>query len=403
MESQNSNLTLPPNQTGNSNVNFSRGGYTTVAVFLGIIGVFGTFNNLLTIVAWAKNKSLRTPISIFLVNLNLGDFFVSVFATPLTFAANVTGRWLYGETACSCYAFLNAAAGVNSIFTLAVLSVERYLVIRCPLTTRKITRRLALVHVSLIWVMTLITTTPPFFGWGRYTPEGPGTSCSVNWESGKPSDVSYILFLFTVVLFIPLVIMVFCYWNVAYVVYKSSKRVADFTTVTRHTNLAKKETKVAVMVVLMVACFVICWGPYAVLSLYVAFGNAEKVTTTMAFIPSIVAKSSTVYNPIIYFALNKKFREAIIVILKCGKRSSQVSPQVNNAKEASSRISTVQSENHVYRSALNVAVAIPPPQRCSKTQGWRMNTVATNKINITRTFRRKANETVPGLRVEFVC
>ncbi len=62
------------------------------------------------------------------------------------------------------------------------------------------------------------------------------------------------------------------------------------------------------MVVVMITAFLVAWTPYASFALYVAAGNADKITPVMGTVPSLFAKMCTVYNPIIYFLLNKQVR-----------------------------------------------------------------------------------------------
>nr|QYF06567.1 ciliary opsin [Macrobiotus sp.] len=60
------------------------------------------------------------------------------------------------------------------------------------------------------------------------------------------------------------------------------------------------------MVILMVAAFLLAWMPYAVVSLIVVFGGDHLITASAAAAPAILAKSSIVYNPVIYVLTNAK-------------------------------------------------------------------------------------------------
>lgn len=60
------------------------------------------------------------------------------------------------------------------------------------------------------------------------------------------------------------------------------------------------------MILLMIFCYLMCWTPYAVVSVLVAFGRQNVISPTVAIIPSIFAKSSTAYNAIIYGFMSRK-------------------------------------------------------------------------------------------------
>lgn len=70
--------------------------------------------------------------------------------------------------------------------------------------------------------------------------------------------------------------------------------------------VAKSEMTVAYMVVLMVLTFLISWLPYAGLSMLVVFRPDVEIHPLVGTVPVYLAKSSTVYNPIIYIYLNKQ-------------------------------------------------------------------------------------------------
>lgn len=81
--------------------------------------------------------------------------------------------------------------------------------------------------------------------------------------------------------------------------------VEDFQTV-QVVKLLRYEKKVAKMCFLMISTFLICWMPYAVVSLLITYGYSNLVTPTVAIIPSFFAKSSTAYNPVIYIFMSRK-------------------------------------------------------------------------------------------------
>lgn len=69
------------------------------------------------------------------------------------------------------------------------------------------------------------------------------------------------------------------------------------------------------MVITTVVCYLVCWIPYGVIALLATFGKPGVVTPVASTIPSILAKSSTVCNPIIYILMNKQVRH--ILFLNC--------------------------------------------------------------------------------------
>lgn len=72
---------------------------------------------------------------------------------------------------------------------------------------------------------------------------------------------------------------------------------------------ARAESKVAWMVVMMVLAFLVSWLPYAALALTVVFNPDVQLAVLVKVVPIYMAKSSTVYNPLIYIYMNKQVSE----------------------------------------------------------------------------------------------
>lgn len=66
------------------------------------------------------------------------------------------------------------------------------------------------------------------------------------------------------------------------------------------------------MVVVMVICYLLCWLPYGIMALLATFGPPGLVTPEASIIPSVLAKTSTVINPVIYVFMNKQVRGGLL-------------------------------------------------------------------------------------------
>lgn len=72
------------------------------------------------------------------------------------------------------------------------------------------------------------------------------------------------------------------------------------------------EMQVARMVALMVLAFLLTWLPYASMALAVVMDSTLYIDPITATIPVYLAKSSTVYNPIIYIFMNRQVISPVI-------------------------------------------------------------------------------------------
>ncbi|CAN9500056.1 unnamed protein product [Ophioblennius macclurei] len=294
---------------------FASGTYKLLAFTIGTIGVFGFCNNVVVILLYSKFKRLRTPTNLLLVNISVSDLLVSLIGINFTFVSCVKGGWIWSQATCVWDGFSNSLFGIVSIMTLSALAYERYIrvvhaqVVDFPWAWR------AIAH---IWLYSLAWTGAPLLGWNRYTLEIHQLGCSLDWASKDPNDASFILLFLLACFFVPVGIMIYCYGNILYTV-QMLRSIQDLQTV-QIIKILRYEKKVAVMFLLMISCFLVCWTPYAVVSMMEAFGRKSMVSPTVAIIPSFFAKSSTAYNPLIYVFMSRKFRRCLLQLL-CSRLS----------------------------------------------------------------------------------
>ncbi|XP_007238987.3 teleost multiple tissue opsin 3a [Astyanax mexicanus] len=313
----------PPGSPG-----LSRTGHSVVAVCLGFILFFGCFNNLLVLLVFARFRSLWTPINVVLLNISASDMLVCLFGTPFSFASSLYGRWLLGQSGCEWYGFANSLFGIVSLVSLSVLSYERYMAVLRATKPDTSDFRKAWRCVAGAWLYSLVWTLPPFLGWSSYGPEGPGTTCSVQWHQRSPSSVSYVVCLFIFCLVLPLLLMVYCYGKILFII----KGVTKINLL----SAQRRENHILLMVLTMVSCYLLCWMPYGVVSLMATFGKQGLITPVASVVPSVLAKSSTVINPVIYVLFNNQFYRCFIAFVKCGAEPSiqTLNPPHNSKEEA---------------------------------------------------------------------
>uniref|UniRef100_A0A665U3Q9 Pinopsin-like n=1 Tax=Echeneis naucrates TaxID=173247 RepID=A0A665U3Q9_ECHNA len=288
----------------------SRGGHRVVSVFLGCIMVLGLLNNLLVLVLFCRFRTLRTPVNMLLLNISVSDMLVCLCGTTLSFASSLRGRWLYGRHGCLWYGFINSCFGIVSLISLAVLSYDRYSTLMVC-NKRAPDYRRPLLAVGGSWLYSVGWTVPPLLGWSSYGPEGAGTSCSVTWTDRTSRSHSYIICLFIFCLGLPVLVMVYCYGRLLYAV----KQVGHI----RRSAARHREFHILFMVITTVVCYLLCWMPYGVVAMMATFGQPGLISPVASVIPSILAKSSTVINPIIYILMNKQFYRCFRILLGCGR------------------------------------------------------------------------------------
>ena len=123
---------------------------------------------------------------------------------------------------CQLYGFMSGLTGTTSIMSLATVAVDRYLVISQPLNVnRKPTRTRAYLTVCIVWLYSGLFASLPFFGIGKYVPEGYLTTCSFDYLSDSAMTRSFILTFFVAAWFFPFCILTSCYTAIFWYVRKA--------------------------------------------------------------------------------------------------------------------------------------------------------------------------------------
>ncbi|XP_052784401.1 opsin-5-like [Mya arenaria] len=226
-----------------------------VGGYLCVISISAISLNILVLCTCISNWTRLSRNDRYIVNLAVSDSLMPLSAFPLTIVSSFSHKWIFEDIGCTTYGFLGFYFGLVSITTLAIMALTRYIKICRPdlnLSTTSWSQTLLLFPYlfSLVWSIS------PLAGWGSYEVEHYGTSCTLQWEGNRT--------------FITLMTFAMC-WG-----------------------------------------FLICWMPYAIVSMWTAYGNGSYIPIRMTLISVLLAKSSTIVNPILYFVLNSKFRPMLI-------------------------------------------------------------------------------------------
>lgn len=71
------------------------------------------------------------------------------------------------------------------------------------------------------------------------------------------------------------------------------------------------------MVLTTAACYLLCWMPYGVVAMMATFGPPNIISPVASVVPSLLAKSSTVINPLIYILMNKQVSQQQVSFCMC--------------------------------------------------------------------------------------
>ena len=257
-------------------------GQVTAAFMLLFLAV-GLPWNVMVVITVLKKRLYHQPAILLLLNLVVTDILMLLIRLPIIAVTGIAGEYLFGSTDmmrcwfCST-GFISVTLMMNSLFVVALMSLDRFLFIYKPLEyERKVTPRRTLAAITVIAILSIA------IGLFSYAiPEAmyfrrSSLSCTLNHRK-----YGYIIFVITA-LFLALAVIIACNIWTIYIVQKNIKAVYKIRT-SLH-NKDKESYNLGLSKILSKKCH------KKQLHLFRVFGGL-LLSSTIAWIPKIVVEMS---------------------------------------------------------------------------------------------------------------
>ncbi|XP_052717103.1 opsin-5-like [Crassostrea angulata] len=261
--------------------------------------------NIFVIIVCVRKRSSLVPADYFIVNLAVSDLILSVVGLPFGISSSFLHRWTFGSGGCRIYGCLGFFCGVVSISTLALMSFSRYIHV-CKSSKSPFFSKHTNFFIIGSYVYACAWASFPMLGWGEYGVEAYGTSCTLKWTENR----GFVTLMLISCIIFPVIIMKFCYGGV-YLYLRRHCKAFRTDRSKMGINVRKREGYLIKMAFMMCCAFMLTWTPYAVVSFWAAYGDPNSIPVRLTLVSVLIAKTSTIWNPLIYFVLNKKFRPHI--------------------------------------------------------------------------------------------
>jgi len=290
----------------------------TMYCFLVSLSISG---NCTVIYLFNKHAPIRTPSNFLVVNMCLSDLIMMTTNCPI-FIYNCFngGIWAVAPEYCNIYATLGAVTGFVSIWLLTMISADRYNIICNGFSGPKLTKGKSLFMCGAAWASGITIAICPLFGWGGYGPEGILTSCSFDYLSQDISTITYNLFMIIFGYFVPLIIIVGSYTMIVNAIWAheaSMRAQAAKMNVkslrTGDANEQRAEIRIAKTAIFNIGLWIMGWTPYTIITYKGCIGQFDGLKPLTTTLPALLAKSVSVYSPVVYAIGHPKFRQAMTI------------------------------------------------------------------------------------------
>ena len=273
-------------------------------IVLSLIALATAVFNVIFLYSLKKVKSKNSYIFL-CINLSLSDLLQSLSGyLPELFLEEYLTDANY---LCKVSAFFVMFSALTSISLLTSIALSRLILLNAPfLTQRHGFKKLFKVIGPASWVYAFFWSVLPLTGVSSFTLEPTQTRCSIKWQAKKSSEKAYLLLLLAFCYLIPIcIISVSCLVTSKVIHSKFQYFSKIYGKENSETILFKaKEEQARSSFILMFVSFIICWSPYAITGILAAYTYVEMPTWILHG-AALIAKSSAIFNPLIYWWKNK--------------------------------------------------------------------------------------------------
>ena len=278
-----------------------------VPIFFSLIGITGFIGNLLVCFTVLCNVQMRNTTNLLIFNLSLADLLFICFCIPFTAVDYSFGNWPFGNLWCQCVQYLISVTAYISIYTLVLMSLDRFLAVCYPVSRFR-NEKNTLLSIAILWITVLIINLPLFFAHGlRFYSEGEQnfTSCTFIEGNSFLTWSSFHITMFASSYLIPLILISCLYLFMILRLWQSN--------LTQSKESKRGKRRVTRLVIIVVACFATLWLPIQTIlllkSLHI-YQATTHFTVALQIVAHILAYASSCINPLLYAFLSENFRKS---------------------------------------------------------------------------------------------
>ncbi|XP_070790696.1 urotensin-2 receptor-like [Pituophis catenifer annectens] len=273
----------------------------TIGTILSLMCIIGVTGNVYTLVVMCHYMRSSASMYIYIINLALADL-LYLLTIPFIVGTYFIQEWYFGDTGCRILFSLDFLTMHASIFTLMVMSTERYFAVLKPLDTVKRSKSYRKAIALIIWVASLLLTLPMLIM--IQLVHGEKNICLPTWS--KLSYKIYITILFCTSIVGPGVVIGYLYVRLARTYW-----VSQTTSLKETKRLPNQKVLYLIFTIVLVfwACFLPFWIWQLLFQYYEPLPMSPKATRNVNYLTTCLTYSNSCINPFLYTLLTKNYKE----------------------------------------------------------------------------------------------
>lgn len=289
--------------------------FTELVVLL-LVGLTGLCGNFLIGLVIVKASSLRTVSNYYIASLSFQDLLISLCTLLFLPDVAIKGKWTFSEVACQFQGFATAMLATGSIYTMALIAINRYFImLKSNLHRRYFTKRNVFISIVVSWI--LACNFPLSYSLqGNIFEFHPGKAICIFDVSKLNLTHALLTGFFNIQL--PYIIISFCYFKIYRKVkrHKAQMKKRPETGISRNGRISANDIRITKILFAIVLAFTFCWTPFFVIDLLGVFYGQFFAPRPVYVFYSVMAGSSATVSPILYGAFNRELRNEIKSLLR---------------------------------------------------------------------------------------
>lgn len=291
--------------------------HAVIPPYIFIVSLLGLLFNSFVLGVFVLHKDRLTIAELYLSNLALADFILLCGLPFWAMSILNNYNWLYGDALCKIVNSIMIINFYTSIYTLVMISVDRYLAFVKTMKARGLRRTLyAKAICFILWIFGLLLSTPTMVHRKvTYIKEDETTACILDYSHGSSWKLAHQILLNIVGFVLPVLVIVFSSCNIMKALAQRREGVGFHDT---------NDTKATVLVYAVTLLFLLCWGPFHIFTFLDTLCDIQaldemlwsgtldighEVSVYLAFLNSVL-------NPLLYVFSGQYFRRKVSAIYR---------------------------------------------------------------------------------------
>lgn len=276
----------------------------SIGVILSLMFLVGVTGNVYTLAVMCHTMRSAASMYIYIINLALADL-LYLSTIPFIVCTYFLKGWYFGDIGCRVLFSVDFLTMHASIFTLTVMSTERYLAVVKPLDTVKRSKSYRKAIALVIWFVSLLLALPMIIAI-RLTQTRGKYICIPTWSAHVFRI--YLSVLFTTSILAPGLIIGYLYIRLARTYW-----VSQVTTFNDKQTRRTPNQKVLYMIFAIVVVFWACFLPFWVWQMIQHYQSPRSLTqetrSHINYLMTCLTYSNSCINPFLYTLLTKNYKE----------------------------------------------------------------------------------------------